>query len=475
MKNHKSEFFQGKTAREIAGSVIAMSEPRLQTEEEAAWTQGYVDLGAIEIDHFRRRWFSEVPGSMAPDHVVIGAIQAQQNRGYDVSEAEKLIVPTQIAYETGDHATLIQNIALIFRALSEAPKNEKDEYWNYTQYDSFDQYLDSITFPAPERVHLSDKEIMEKLHAAWSSQIVGGALGTIIEGYTTDNIRKKFGEVRYYLRKPSTHNDDNLFELAFIDAVGKKGKDITADDIALEWVRNITYAWSAEEVALQNLKRGIFPPESAKLNNPWNEWIGAQMRGSICGMVAPGDPQLAAKLAWMDGSISHINNGIMGEVFNAVLTSLSWIDSDVRSILKKTIDLIPSDCEYYSVVKFAYDQCLQHDTWEPAWRACEEKYRRYNWIHTYPNAAAEVIALYYAKENFDECMHIIAMCGQDVDCNAGMIGTIYGIIHGFDGIDPKWLEPFNDQFESLYRGYEKTTLKEIAQVTFDAYTALKGE
>lgn len=475
MNMSKSEFFKGKGAREIASSVIAVSEPRLQTEEEAAWTQGYVDLGGIEIDHFRRRWFSEVPGSMAPDHVMIGAIQAQQNKGYDVSEAEKWILPTQIAYENDDHATLIKNIAQIFKLLSEAPKNEADPYWNFTQYETFEQYLDKVSFPAPKEISLSEEEMKEKLHASWGSQIVGGAIGTIIEGYTTDNIRKKFGEVRYYLRKPSTHNDDNLFELAFIDAVKKKGKAITADDIALEWIGNITYAWSAEEVALQNLKRGIFPPESAKLNNPWNEWIGAQMRGSICGMVAPGDPKLAAELAWMDGSISHVNNGILGEVFNAVLTSLSWIDSDVRSILKKTIELIPSDSEYYSVIKFAYDQCVQHATWESAWRVCEEKYKRYNWIHAYPNAAAEVVALYFAQEDFDECMYIIAMCGQDVDCNAGMIGTIYGIIHGFDGIDPKWLEPFNDEFQSLYRGYEKTTLKDIAEVTFEAYMALKGE
>ena len=28
--------------------------------------------------------------------------------------------------------------------------------------------------------------------------------------------------------------------------------------------------------------------------------------------------------------------------------------------------------------------------------------------------------------------YIIAMCGQDVDCNAGQIGTVYGVIHGFD-------------------------------------------
>lgn len=472
---HKLEFFEGKTAREIASELISATLPRLQKEEEAAWTEGYTDLAKIEVDHYRRRWFSEVPGSMAPDHVVIGAIQAQENKGYIVTEAQKLIVPTQLAYETNDSGSLIANIALIFKLLAEAPKNEADPYWNYTQYDSFDQILEKNTFPAATQLTLSSMEILEKIHAGWSSQIAGGALGTIIEGYTTDNIRKVFGEVRGYLRKPSTHNDDNLFELAAIDAICKKGVAVTADDIALEWIANIAYAWSAEEVALANLKRGIFPPQSAKLNNPWNEWIGAQMRGAIFGLVAPGDPKLAAKLAWLDGSISHINNGIMGEVFNAVLTSISWIDSDVRSIVKKTIDLIPNDCEYYSVVKFAHEQCLKYDNWEAAWRVCEDKYRRYNWIHTYPNAAAQIIALYYAEADFDECMHIIAMCGQDVDCNAGMIGTIYGVIHGFAGIAKHWLEPFNDEFESLYRGYEKTTLKNISEVTYQALVALKGE
>ena len=299
-------------------------------------------------------------------------------------------------------------------------------------------------------------------------------MGTIIEGYCTDKLRETFGEIYGYLRQPTTYNDDVLFELAFLNAVRDHGAKVTSEDIGLEWIGRIEYTWTAEEAAFRNMKRGIFPPMSAKVNNPWNEWIGAQMRGSVCGMVAPGDPELAARLAWIDGAVSHVNNGILGEVFNAVMTALAYVETDIRKVVEQSIALMPPKSEYYSVVKFAWDACQRHDAWEPAWRECEEKYKRYNWIHTYPNAAAEVVALYFAGNDFDECMHIIAMCGQDVDCNGGQIATLYGAMMGYAAIDHKWSDPFQDQFDSLFRGYEHTTLSFIAQLTMDAAQALKG-
>lgn len=42
---------------------------------------------------------------------------------------------------------------------------------------------------------------------------------------------------------------------------------------------------------------------------------------------------------------------------------------------------IPVDSEYYTVVKFAWDECRKNSDWESAWKACEKKYERCNWIH----------------------------------------------------------------------------------------------
>lgn len=447
--------------------------PILQMEEEKEWTQQKVSLGDIDIEETRIRWKTQVPGSRAPDYVMIGAVQAAENMGYDVREAEEMIPLLQKAYDEEDHVTFLKLTAKLFHVLAAAPKAQDHPYWSYRYYTSFEEHQEEVDFPVYVCPAYTEEALFEKIHAGWQAQIAGAALGTIIEGYSSEQLKKTFGEIRDYLRTPSTYNDDVLFELAFLEACLKKGRNVTSEDIGLEWVGRIEYTWTAEEVAYKNLKRGIFPPMSATLNNPWREWIGAQMRGSVCGMVAPGDPALAARLAWTDGTVSHVNNGVLGEVFNAILVSLAYVESDVREILEKTIKMMPPKSEYYSVVKFAWDACETFGNWEDAWKACEEKYKRYNWIHTYPNAAAEVVSLYFGKNDFDECMYICAMCGQDVDCNAGQIGTIYGIMKGYKGIDQRWTSPFGDRFDSLMRGYEHTTVSHLAKQVLKTIERIK--
>ena len=180
-----------------------------------------------------------------------------------------------------------------------------------------------------------DETYVEKTYAGWLSQIIGGAYGICIEGYTGENIRKRYGEVDRYIRKPNTYNDDITYELALLMAYQQHGKDTTAEDIAYEWIARIPTGWSEEDFALRNLKAGIMPPESGTFHNPFNEWIGAQMRGAICGQLYPGDLKSAAKAAYMDASISHARNGILGELFNAMMVSMAYVENDVRTILKQ--------------------------------------------------------------------------------------------------------------------------------------------
>ncbi|NLB91380.1 MAG: ADP-ribosylglycohydrolase family protein, partial [Clostridiales bacterium] len=213
---------------------------------------------------------------------------------------------------------------------------------------------------------------------------------------------------------------------------------------------------------------GIMPPESGRLGNPFGEWIGAQMRGAICGMLAPGNPKEAARLAWIDGEVSHFNNGIIGEIFNAMLVSLAFVETDIQKNIEACIQMIPKDCEYYSIVQFALDACKKTNNWQEAWKLCEEKVIKYNWIHAYPNAAAEVVALWFGKGDFDETAYIISMEGQDADCNAAQILTAIGIMVGKENIPAKWTAPIGDELKTYLRRYRTISIKALAKQTVDA-------
>jgi ADP-ribosylglycohydrolase len=343
-------------------------------------------------------------------------------------------------------------------------------------------------------VDLTSGDFYDRTRAAWAGRIAGGALGTALEGYTTAQLQKKFGDIRGYVRKPNTYNDDITFEIAFLSACVQKGRLLSSADIADQWLALIPMGWSAEQVALENLRRGIYPPDplagepglrslgespadlfslptSGSWKNPYREWIGAQMRGAVCGQAAPGNPREAARLAWLDGVISHTGNGVLGEVFNALLVSLAFVERDMRRCLDQAIALIPADSEYYSVIHFAR-QAAQASDFAAAWAACEERFKQYNWIHAYPNAAAEVVALWFGNGDFDETMRYIALCGQDVDCNAAQIAAALGAQQGCASIHERWL--LGETVQTYLRGDMKTiTLKFLTDQTVKAAVLLK--
>ena len=451
-----------KKAWEIELETMNHSIPVVLEAEEQGWNYAEA-LERVEDTNVAMKWASNVPGSAAPEHVIIGAMQDMDNMGYDVSAAEAMIEQGQKYLAEGNTSALAGHTARVWNVLMNSPKIPDHPYWQHTIYESFEQYAAKVTFPQYD-YDMTDADFLRRTHLGWQGQIVAGAIGTAVEGYVTENIRKVFGEIYDYPRTPNTFNDDITYELALIKAVEKCGKDVTSADIAEQWVALVPMGWSAEEIALANLKLGVFPPMSGYLNNPYREWIGAQMRGVICGQLFPGKPYEAARLAWMDGQVSHHNNGILGEVFNAVMASLSYVETDVRKIVKMAIDMIPVDSEYYTVVKFAYDACQQHADWESAWKVCEKKYERYNWIHAYPNAAAEVVSLWFGNGDFDETMHICAMCGWDVDCNAAQIATVVATAKG-EKINEKWTAPIGDALQTYMRDIKSLSIYELSELT----------
>ena len=475
------EEFAHTSAWESEGALLGRARPIVRAAEQQTWNA--IDgIAQGQAQRIAMMWSNRVPGSGAPERLVVAAVQALENRGMYVREWRQVVQEGYAALNEGDTVRLIAAHTRLLNLLAEAQVEPRSPYWEYTRYKSWERFRREATFNhfCPPRCPMNDMErYHRRVHAAWVAQVVGGALGTSIEGYRGQALRETYGEIRDYLTPPSTYNDDITFELAFLIATARVGRAVSAVEIATEWATRIPFGWSAELVALENIARGIMPPDSATTNNPFSEWIGAQMRGAVCGMVAPGVVEEAARLAWIDATVSHADNGILGELFNAVMTSSAFVNGDVRSILQDAVAMLPSQSEYAEVVSFALGACRRTSDWRVAWLQCEERFERYNWVHAYPNACAEVVALWFGEGNFDETLHIVAMEGLDVDCNAAQIMTIVSLAGGVDRDDDpllliphRWREPLGDGVDTYVRGIERISFRELSDLTVRAARAL---
>jgi ADP-ribosylglycohydrolase len=324
------------------------------------------------------------------------------------------------------------------------------------RFAGWDEYAATVSFPADTAV---PEALDDRIRAGWLAQLVGAAAGTAIEGYTADAIVEAFGPIRAYPREPNTYNDDITFEIAYLEAFEAKGPYLTSTDIAEAWTAMIPAGWSAEEVALQAIRRGVRPPDTGRIDNPFDEWIGAQMRGTMVGMLMPGRAREAARLAWADAEVSHAGNGILGEVFNAVLAARAVVEPDPRRLLEEAIALMPPDTEYGRAVRFALSACERSTDWRSAWDACDAQYREYNWIHVLPNACAQVVGLWWGSGDFDRTLEVICGVGHDVDCNAAQMLCVLALGQGSSCIDARWSEP-------LLRGDVVTYMRRPAAISF---------
>jgi len=406
-------------------------------------------------------WKSSVPGSGAPECLYREAAQSMENQGFDESLAVSLIPEGLRLACSGDAPALRVLTAQYLDALFAAPQDPLCSYLGFEHPASWDEVLSRL--PA---AHTSQEDqpvgVEEKTLAGWVGQLAGGAFGTAIEGYTGQRISEIYGDVRSYVTDPETMNDDVVYELALLDAFESHGRGLTSQGIAAEWLRQIPFGWSAEWIAIQNLRAGLMPPESGSYRNPYSDWIGVQMRGMICGMLAPGRPLEAVRLAHLDGVVSHVANGVYGGMYAAALTALAYVRDDPRVVAIEAAGYVPQGSEYSAVLHECLDMVTRESDVPSALAWAEQRFEQYNWIHAYPNMAVDIISLWYGGRDITESFALLARGGLDIDCNAGLVGTVLGVIGGVSAV---WADPIGDRLETYIPGKERLSIHALAERT----------
>ena len=337
---------------------------------------------------------------------------------------------------------------------------------------------------------LTSQEYYNKVLGGWLGRCIGSQLGGPLELRPYFYLQRKYRALNNYVKRITGEevNDDEMYEIVALLTLEQHGIEFTSDQLAQEWQdRLYKLNYTAEKAALNNLrKRNLRPPETALQNNPYYDFIGAQMRGEIWGLICPGCPEVAAQYARKDAIISHTGEGIYGEVFIACLIALAFFKQDPKELLQEVLQrFIPPDSHYYSIIEECLGWHEKYSDWRQArteliqtWKKMRKALRKeaaslkrkfilwipkIHEIHVLPNAGIVALGLLYGEGDFEKSMCISALCAYDADCNAGNVGAILGVQKGADGVPEKWKNPLHNKFNTYVRGFSEQQIPKIAE------------
>ncbi len=313
-------------------------------------------------------------------------------------------------------------------------------------------------------------DYVERVYAGVLGKIIAVYLGRPIEGWSYEMIMKRFGEINYYvheaLDQPLIVTDDDLSgTFTFVRAMPDYGNslELTPAQIGQTWLNYIvegkTILWwggigdVTEHTAYLRLKNGIAPPRSGSMElngRIMAEQIGAQIFIDGWGMIAPGDPALAADLARRAACVSHDGEAIYGAQVVAALEAHAFIESDINTLIDSALSLIPSDSITYRMIEQVREWHARQPDWHQTLALIDRDYSRERYpgnCHIVPNHARIILALLYGDDDFQQSLMVVNTAGFDTDCNSGNVGCIMGIKNGLSGIDagPDWRGPVADR------------------------------
>lgn len=375
----------------------------------------------------------------------------------------------------------------------------------------------------PRRLEINDDPhiLFDKMYGAWLGRSAGCALGKPVENFmgahnglsSKERIKKYLTAIdasEYPLRdyfpqsSPAENETQKTIcplstreQISFMESdddirytvVGQivmrqKGPDFTTYDVANAWMNHLPYKMvcTAETQAYRNLvNRYEFHVASgwgqknqpvdwnwvATHQNPYREWIGAQIRADSWGYAAPGNPELAADFAWRDARLSHVKNGIYGEILCAAMIAAAFALDEPVAIIEAGLAEIPQTSRLYQEMQQTIAICRKYNNdfahFEKVLDEIYDLLGHYHAVHTNNNAALVIAALLLGGHDLEKVITFAVMGGWDSDCNGATAGSIAGAMIGAQKLPDKWIAPLNDTLNSQIIGYHPIAISECAR------------
>lgn len=274
-------------------------------------------------------------------------------------------------------------------------------------------------------------------------------------------------------------DDDIHYTVIGMLLLEDRGSDFTADDLYGLWSHNLApgWTWGAERSALlgvgTNLHHllapdpGVGDVHDVLLLNPGDDMCGALIRADAYGYACPGNPDLAAWLAWKDASFTHIGTGVYGAMFVAALIALCHtadpapVGNGRLELAREAARRIPSRSRLAKVLSDCLDRIAAADDWEAGYASVHARYREYGHCQLYQEVGTLLNSLKFAAS----VGHGIGMQvsqGNDTDSFGATAGSILGVLFGPGHLEAHWLAPFGDRLRLSLADFHEQSLDSLA-------------
>lgn len=337
-----------------------------------------------------------------------------------------------------------------------------------------------------------------RIHRAWQGRISGCQLGKPIEALS---MMQGFDALQSYLEKAqalplrdyvphiegtlvdiakkscreylcrSEPDDDIMYSVLALMMLEEHGTDLDTASVARAWLRYLPAGgtFTAERAAYNILAQEaetafLFgaPPNfdlERCSDNPYNDWIGAQIRADVYGWVCPGEPALAANLASRDAKLSHRGEGVFGAAFIAALGAAIPATADFAEAIALARGQIPEGSDCVAAVDFALS--LHGKT--NGMQAIRERYVDLSPVHTVNNLAVVVLGLLEGADDFSQAIGDTVSAGWDTDCNGATVGGLWGL--GPGEIPALWTRPWQERIAVTIAGVGELALEDLVSRT----------
>ena len=351
------------------------------------------------------------------------------------------------------------------------------------------------------------KEYKEKLEGFWLGQCIANWTGLITEMDKIGNI----GEIKtgsFYTREdwgkkdiPNIWGEEKAYLSPTIDFVFKDTNEIwgadddtdieyiyqhllythntlflTPDQIRNGWLQHIkteeeNYLWVSNQKAFDLMQKGVLPPGTGDPSkNEFYDMIDAQLTTEIFGLYAPGNPEIALKMAELPiqttarGNAEHIARFYVAMHSIVAGNSIQTKESN-KDILfnaaKEARELLPDSTYSAKMYDFVHKQYLKGVAWETTRDSLYERYQVQQ-LDGYTitsrnmhcngcfaagiNFGASLISLFYGEGNYQETIKIGALAGWDSDNPTATWGGLIGFMLGKRGIEKTFNRNFSNRF-----------------------------